>query len=347
MSTDQVNTAFGSGNGQIGMSILRIRVPYDSSESGLEVPTAKKAYLLGAIIIASPWTPPAWMKSSNNIVGGTLNTGSYAAYAAHLKAFAETMSNNGVPLYAISVQNEPEVTVTYESCSWNASQLLSFVKNNASAIGARIIVPESGDFNHALSDPILNDHAAAANVSIIGGHIYGGGLTSYPLALIMGKEVWMTEHLVLDTDWPGALATGKEINDCMDADMSAYIWWYTVRYYGPIDETGEVTKRGYVMSQYSRFIRPGFIRVSATAKPQTNVDVTAYKSGSRVVIVVLNGSSSSISQLFSIWSGAVSTFTPYVTSSTKNCAQGSPIAASSGSFIATLDPSSVTTFVSN
>lgn len=347
MTADEVNTAFGSGNGQIGMSILRIRVPYDSSEFSLEIPSAKKAYLQGAMIIASPWTPPAWMKSSNNIVGGTLNTGSYAAYAAHLKAFADYMSSNGVPLYAISVQNEPDVSVTYESCDWNASQLLTFVKNNAPAIGVRIIVPESGVFNHSLSDPILYDGVAAANVSIIGGHIYGGGLMSYPLALIMGKEVWMTEHLVLDTDWPAALATGKEINDCMNADMSAYIWWYIVRYYGPIDETGEVTKRGYVMSQYARFIRPGFTRVTATANPQPNVYVTAYKNGSKVVIVALNNGSSSVTQLFTMRDGTVSTFTPYVTSSTQNCAQGNGIAVSNGGFVATLDPSSVTTLVSN
>jgi glucuronoarabinoxylan endo-1,4-beta-xylanase len=347
MTADQVNKAFGTGTGQIGMTILRIRVPYDETQFNLEVPTARLAASLGAIIIASPWTPPPSMKSSNNIVGGTLNDGSYAAYAAHLKAFADYMSSNGAPLYAISVQNEPDASVTYESCSWNASQLLNFVKNNAPTIGYRIIVPESENFNHALSDPILNDPVAVSNVFIIGGHIYGGGLASYHLAVSKGKEVWMTEHLVVDTDWPGAFATAKEINDCMNAGMNAYVWWYIRRFYGPIDDNSNVTKRGYAMSQYSRFVRPGFTRVSATANPQTNVDVTAYKNGSKVVIVALNSGSSSVSQLFLLRNGTASNFTPYVTSSAKDCAQGSAVTVSSGSFTATLDPSSVTTLVSN
>ena len=347
LTSGQVQEAFGTGSGQIGMSILRIRVPYDSSQFGLEVSTARLAEELGATVFASPWTPPAWMKSTDNIVGGTLNTDAYVAYAAHLKAFADYMSANSAPLYAISIQNEPDASVSYESCTWSASQLLNFMKNNAATIGVKIIAPESENFNHALSDPILNDPVAAANVSIVGGHIYGGGLTSYPLAVSKGKEVWMTEHLVTDTSWSAVLSTAKEINDCMNAGMNAYVWWAIRRFYGPIDENSNVTKRGYVMSQYARFVRPGFNRVSATLSPQTNVDVTAYKNGSKVVIVALNSSSSSVSQTFVIRNGTVTTFTPYVTSSTMNCAEGNNITVSNGSFTATLNSSSVTTFVSN
>jgi glucuronoarabinoxylan endo-1,4-beta-xylanase len=53
----QVDTAFGNGSGQIGMSILRIHVPYDSTKFTDEVPTALHAHSLGAIVFASPWTP--------------------------------------------------------------------------------------------------------------------------------------------------------------------------------------------------------------------------------------------------------------------------------------------------
>ena len=93
MTPEQVNKAFGADSGQIGMTILRIRVPCDSSAFGLEVPTAQLAKSLGAIIIASPWSPPAYMKSNNNIVGGTLNNSFYTAYAAYLKAFADSQDN--------------------------------------------------------------------------------------------------------------------------------------------------------------------------------------------------------------------------------------------------------------
>jgi glucuronoarabinoxylan endo-1,4-beta-xylanase len=348
LTPDEARKAFGTGEGQIGLTILRIRVPYDSTQFYLEVPTAALAKSLGATIMASPWSPPPSMKSNDTIVGGILNPSSYAAYANYLKSFADYMSKNGAPLYAISVQNEPDVHVWYESCDWDATQLLNFVKNNAPAIGTKIIAPESATFDHALSDPILNDPVACANLSIVGGHLYAeGALQSYPLAISKGKEVWMTEHIVGCVGWPDAFAVAQEINDCMNADMSAYLLWYIRRSYGPIDDLGNINKGGYLMSQYSKFVRPGFYRVSATVNPpQSDIEVTAYKGGSKAVIVVLNNSGS-IERTFTIQNGTMASFTPYVTSGSKNCEKGIPVTVSNGSFTATLDPMSVTTFVSN
>jgi glucuronoarabinoxylan endo-1,4-beta-xylanase len=350
MTADQVQKAFGAGQGQLGFTILRLRIPYTDniSEFSAQVPTAKMAESLGAIVFASPWTPPPAMKSNNNIVGGVLNDTSYGSYAAHLKGFADYMAANGAPLYAVSLQNEPDASVTYESCSWNASQFLKFTKNNAAAIGTRVMMPESQNFVHGLSDSTLNDASAASNVAVIGGHIYGGGLGPYPLAVSKGKEVWMTEHLVLDTTWTAVLATGREIHDCMNAGMNAYVWWYIVRYYGPIGEDGNITRRGYVMSQFARFVRPGFHKIQCTPTPQRNVVISSYKDGSssNVVIVVLNTNASATAQGFSVPNGSMTSFTPYTTSQTKNCVQGADIPVANGRFAVTLDPSSITTFVS-
>lgn len=290
------------------------------------------------------------MKSSDNIVGGYLIPGAYAAYAAHLQAFADTMTNNGISLYAISVQNEPDANVGYESCSWNATQFLNFMKYNASSVGTPIFMPESESYIHQLSDSALNDPAAVANIAFIGGHIYGVSPATYPLAASKGKELWMTEHYT-DSDsaniWPDALNVGKEISDCMNANMSAYVWWYIVRFYGPIDENGNITKRGYLMSQFARFVRPGFNRVYATLSPGPSVYVTAYKRGTKVVVVVVNMGSSSLNMTFSLLNGTVGTLTPYVTSASKNCIQGSSVSVPGGNFTTTLDALSVTTFVSN
>jgi glucuronoarabinoxylan endo-1,4-beta-xylanase len=356
MTPEEINTAFGTGDGQLGFSILRLRIPWQQSDFSINVPTAKAAYDMGVKIIASPWTPPPEMKTSNDTVGGRLKDDSYPAYAAHLKAFADYMANNGIRIYAISVQNEPDVHVTYESCDWNASEMLRFMKENARDVGTAVFCAESFNFNHTMTDVILNDPIASANTAFIGGHIYGGDLTRYPLAEAKGKEVWMTEHLELSTDWTGALATAKEINDCMNADMSAYIWWYIVRFYGPIydgdprrppgTEKGQVSKRGYAMSQFSRFIRPSYYRLDATANPQANIYVSAYRGGSSTVIVAINYGSQPIDQTFIISGEAVTTFTPYVTSETKNCQQQNDITVSEKMFADTLDASSVTTFVS-
>ena len=351
MTADQIQKAFGAGDGQLGFTILRLRVPYTDnvSDFSAQLSVAQLAQAQGALVFASPWTPPPALKSNNNIVGGVLNDTSYAAFAAHLKGFADYMATGGAPLYAVSVQNEPDATVTYESCSWNAVQFRKFMKENAPAIGTRVMMPESMNFTRALSDSTLNDSAAAANTAIIAGHLYGGGLFAYPLAVSKGKEVWMTEYLDLDTSWTAVLGTGKQIHDCMTVGWNAYIWWYIVRFYGPISEDGTVSKRGYVMSQYARFVRPGYYRVKCNTTPQRSVYVTSYRvtSSSRVVLVALNLGTSAVQQAFALPGGSATALTPYTTSRTKNCVQGSPLPVTNGTCTATLEPSSITTFVSN
>ena len=364
MAPQQIQTAFGNGPGELGFTIMRLRIPPDSTQFRINVPSTKLAQSLGATVIATPWTPPAWMKTSDSIVGGSLDTNSYAAFAAHLKAFADTMASNGAPAYAVSVQNEPDFIPTgYEGCGWNGTQFLRFMRNNAPAVGIPVFMPEAAGFSRTLSDPTLNDSMAASHVAFIGGHIYGTTPASYPLALSKGKELWMTEYLInspgsgsnMDTSLMGALATAKSINDCMSANMSAYVWWYIVRYYGPIDDgtkggvAGNITKKGYVMSQFARFVRPGYMRVLSTTA-RGSVYVTAYsanRSNSKFVIVAVNMGSSSTNQTFRIQNIANGTETlkPYVTSRTKNCEQQADIIASNGGFTATLPDSSVTTFV--
>ena len=366
MTDSEIQTAFGTGDNHLGFTILRLRVPPDSNQWSANLNTAKKAYDMGVKIIATPWSPPASMKTNTNLVSGELKESSYSEYAAFLNAFVNYMARNGVPLYAISIQNEPDVSVTYESCDWNAAQFLNFCKNNAQSINARIIMPESFHFDHSLSDPTLNDSVAASHVSIIGGHIYGGGISPYPLAESNAKEVWMTEYLInssgngsnMDTSWAAALLTAQSMNNCMNADMSAYVWWYIVRFYGPIDDgtynsadKGNITKKGYVMSQFARFIRPGYIRVESSVYPPiNNISVTAYKDSlsSKTVILAVNSGSTNADVVIKIQNGTMMTaFTPYTTSASKNCEQGNAFNVAGDNFTYTLEPSSITTFVSN
>jgi len=300
------------------------------------------------MVIATPWSPPVRMKSNSSLIGGSLNTSSYADYAAYLNDFVNYMSVNNASLYAVSVQNEPDIQVTYESCNWTASQISDFLKNNGAAItGTNVIAPESYIFDHAMSDPVLNDAGAAANVDIIGGHIYGGGLADYPLARSKGKEVWMTEHLVTDTTWNAVFATAKEIHDCLTVgNFNAYIWWYAKRFYGPLGETDIVTKRGYIMAHYARFIRPGYHRVDATANPLANVYVSAY-TGVKNVIVVMNQNKYDETINFTFKNTAVTSVTPYVTSQTSNLKPGDAIAVDNGTFTYAVPAQSLTTIVQN
>ncbi|MBN1766483.1 MAG: hypothetical protein JW860_14610 [Sedimentisphaerales bacterium] len=340
LTNDQVDTAFGNGPGQIGFTILRIDVPHNNANWSGEISAAVRAKSHGAIVVASPWSPPASMKTNNDLIGGELRTDAYDDYADHLTDFANYMSSNGASLYAISLQNEPDIAVSYESCDWTSTQMRNFLTNNASVIPTRVMVAESFNFNQSFTDPILNDSAAEAQMEIIAGHIYGGGLSDYPLARNKGKDIFMTEHLVLETDWVDNLATGKEIHDCMVANMNAYIWWYIRRSYGPMDEDGNVTKRGYVMSHFAKFVRPGYTRVDATASPSSGVYVTAYKSGDSLVIVAINQNSSSSSVTFSLSGGSVDSYTKYETTSDNNLSNMGSVGSTN-----TLAANSINTFV--
>ena len=342
-----MDTLFGSGAGTIGLTIDRVRIAPDGNWND-ELQNAKKVIARGGIVMATPWTPPASMKTNNNVVGGSLKSTEFANYANYLQSFVNFMSSNGVSLYAISIQNEPDIQVTYESCDWTAPQMLTFARNNAGAISTRVIMCESFHFDKAYTDPILNDSVARPNVDIIGGHIYGGGLADYPLARNNGKEVWMTEHLNTDTSITGIIQTAKEMVDCMAiGNYNAYIWWYLKRFYGPIDDNGNRTKRGCVMAQFARWIRPGYVRVGATYNPSTNVYVCAFKSGNLVRIVTVNTGTSAVTQTFSITGGTVpATFQRYRTSASEDLATLGTINTSGGSLTASLPGQSITSFVS-
>jgi len=284
------------------------------------------------------------MKSNNNTVGGSLSTSAYADYAAYLKSFAKYM---GSDLDVISMQNEPNIVVTYVSCSWNPTQMFNFIKNNAQDIGTAVLMPETSNYDKSYSDPVLNDATAASHVTHIGLHLYGAGASTYTLAVQKQKKVWMTEHMYDPDDIGTMMTMGKEIMDCMNSQMNAYIWWYLrVPNCNLITASGGITNKGYVMAQFSKYIRPGSHRASAPYQPQSNVNLQAY-AGAKNVIVALNRNTSAKTQDFTIVSGSFGSAHKYTTSNTKKLADDGPVTVTNGSFTATLDPQSVTTFVAD
>jgi len=350
LTTDQVNLAFGNNTGQLGLTILRVKVPTDAAQFYKEYPAAATARSLGALVFATPWSPPASMKSNSSIVGGTIKATSYSDYTAHLLSFATYMKNNKAALYAVSLQNEPDYSVTYESCNWKINQMIDFLKTQGSKFDTlKVIAPESFCFNRTRTDSILNNTDAALQMDIVGGHIYGGGLSDYALARQKAKEVWMTEHFTesLNTGntWPLALDVASELHNCMAANFNAYIWWYIRRSYGLIDESGVVTKRGYLMAQFAKFARPGYIRVASTITPAANVFTTAYKSDSSVVIVVLNKGTNASTIHFTLKNKDLNILTRYTTSETKNVYNEGTVSFSGEMFSATVDAQSTSTFV--
>nr|AAL16415.1 endo-xylanase [Dickeya chrysanthemi] len=353
LTTEQINTAFGNDTGQIGLSIMRMRIDPDSNKWNIQVSSARQASSLGVKLMATPWTPPAYMKSNKSLTnGGHLLSEHYSGYTSHLLDFSKFMQTNGAPLYAISIQNEPDWKPDYESCEWSGDDFKNYLKSQGSKFGSlKVIVGESLNFNHNLTDPTLNDSEASKYVSIVGGHLYGTTPKSYPLAQNAGKQVWMTEHLVDSkqsaNNWSSALDVASELNASMAANYNAYVWWYIRRSYGLLTEDGKVSKRGYVMAQYARFVRPGFQRIQATENPQTNVHLTAYKnSDGKMVIVAVNTNDSDQLLSLNISNSKVSRFEKYSTSEVLNVEYGGSYQVdSTGKANVWLNPLSVTTFV--
>ncbi|MFA0964975.1 hypothetical protein AB9P05_24415 [Roseivirga sp. BDSF3-8] len=335
----ETQKAFDRNNG-IGLSVLRVRVSPNSSDFAAERTTIDRAKSYGATVIASAWTAPAYMKSNNNTIGGTLNPSSYAAYANHLRNFVSTVGG----VAAISPINEPNIVVNYESMEMTPYEVANFVAAQGQNCGAPIMAPEPFNMSQSYISQYLSNATANSKTSYIAGHIYGAS----PYYYNWGKEVWMTEHIT-DTNnannWGGALNTAKEIHDCMVAGYSMWTHWYIRRSYGLLDESSNVTKRGYVVAQFAKWIRPGFNKVSCTANPTSGVYTTAYRNGSQLVIVAVNMNSSTTYQPFSVNGTSVSGFSRYRTTSSSNL-QNDSFSVSGSNFGINLPPSSVTTLVS-
>ncbi|WP_462282612.1 carbohydrate binding domain-containing protein [Ruminococcus champanellensis] len=361
----QRQKAFGNGKDELGFTILRIFVNPNSNQWNKAVPTAKFASQHGVKVFASPWEPPSNLAESDSN-GGKLHLpkSNYTAYAQHLNNFGNYMKNQGVDLYAISVQNEPDFAS--EWTRWSTDETTDFLANYADKItSTRVMSPESFQYAPETASwvkdggkkyytKILNNQKAFANCDLFGTHFYGTqrAWMDFPALESCGKPIWMTEVYVpnssSDADtWPEALDVAENIHNGMTVgNMSAYVWWYIRRSYGPMKENGNISKRGYMMAQYSKFVRPGDVRIDATEQPTQNVFVSAYKNDAdQVTIVAVNKTTSEYNQSFSMGSGeSISGVTRYRSSGSENLAK-SEISFNGTGFAAQLPAQSVSTFV--
>ncbi len=388
LPSSQITELYGQSSGQIGLTIMRVQIwpatwisstqTANTSAWTAELTNAKAAQALGATIFATPWSPPASMKTNNSTNEGSLSTSSYADYGHYLAAYATYARSLGVNLYAISMQNEPDANPCvvngvdegpngkdcYASCLWTAAQLGTWVAGYGTLVtqGAnpvKLMMPESSYFNQAMSDPTLDDPAAVGTVSIIGGHQYATAPAYYANAVNKGKDVWMTEHYLIPvsdgtvTAMPDAIAMAKEIHNSMTVgDYNAYVWWE-----GPntnpnispqehlINASAVPTYFGLSIAQFSRFVRPGYFRYNATATPVTGVYLSAYGGNGHQVIVVINSSSSAVTLPVLIANQTVNSMTPYQTTSSSSLSQLGPVTVTNNGFSATLPAQSITTYV--
>ena len=356
LTSAQRETAFKNGSNQLGFQVLRIWIDSNRNNWYKELATAKAAIAAGAIVFATPWNPPSDMCETFYKSGDSnairLKHDKYAAYASHLNDFVTYMKNNGVNLYGISIANEPDYG--HDWTWWTESEIVTFLKYYAGSINCRIIAPESFSYNKSYYNAILNDSSALAQVDIIGTHLYGTSYNNFAYPLYKqkasSKQLWMTEVYTPNSTssadkWPEAINVAEHVQKAMVNDFQTYVWWYIRRSYGPMKEDGTISKRGYCMAQFSKFIRRGYKRVSATENPNTNVYVSAYTGDGKAVIVAVNSGSSDVSQKFTVNGKTITNVDRYRTSGSENLAKTSNLALTGNGFWAYMPANSVSTFV--
>ncbi len=343
LTPGEMALAFGTGDDGLGLSIFRVRLSSVKSDWAGLVSTITGAKSYNVRVLASPWSPPADWKSNNHINGGGyLLESHYADFVGYINEFLQFIKSQGAMVDVVSIQNEPDWKASYEGCEYTSSQMFNFVKNYAGSIqGAKVLAAESLNFNQEYTDIILDDASAVNNISIVAGHLYGSGLANYPLAEQKGKEIWMTEHLLnLDsgnnpanwtantdqkTIWDETMKMIGEIHTAMTYNWNAYIWWYIRRYYSFLGDgekgttRGQILKRGYAMSQFSKFIRPGYVRVRVLEEnSSTGLKITAYTGDNKTIVVIVNPTDVVIPEINLVTAGTISSAIAYTTSLLKN-----------------------------
>jgi glucuronoarabinoxylan endo-1,4-beta-xylanase len=355
LNSTQANNLFGTGAGQVGLTILRSRIDPSSTTGGsnwqTELQNAQQAQSINSqvIVFATPWTPPAAWKTNGSVDDGSLNTADYDNFANYLNAFIAYEKAGGVNLYAISVQNEPDYLPDYESCGYTGAQMDAWIAQEGGKINTKLMMPESDSFNLDESDPTLDDSNAVGYVSIVAGHTYGVAPFYYTNAKNKGKDVWMTETTYTPAAGSSAQPTISDAISAAElyhqsmavAQYNAYVYWWT-----PLLLNGNSPNYyAYALGQYSKFVRPGYVMVGANNTPASGVYVTAYKGNNNYVIVAVNSNGSSSNITFDLSGATVTSVTPYQTSASNQLAQLSAVSVSNDAFTYSLPAQSITTFV--
>ncbi len=376
LNAAQVTAFFDPVNG-IGLSLLRIGISPNGTPLGVGAyPDAIAAHPFGVKVWAAPWSPPGAEKSNgtaNN--GGSLNSTAYSQWASVLAGFATNFQTmTGFPLYAVSAQNEPDFTAKYQSCVYTPAQMTSFVKVLGPMLAnldppVLLIAPEPDSWNelwgnNGFGTSILNDQAATAAVGIMATHDYSHMSDSVPTRTSppgsMHMPLWETEvsdETAADLDIGHGIQVAIWIYAAVTTGgVSAWHYWQFVNGgtdgEGLLQRSGDLTnppKRLYTLGNFSKFVRPGYVRVETSGHTPDDVWIVSFQNPAdgTLAVVAINSGTIDIPMTASVRANAwPSQVTPWVTSATDNLAAKDAIPVSStGTFQATLVAQTVTTFV--
>ena len=295
------------------------------------IPFIKRALELikdDVVFYASPWSPPAFMKTNNNMLkGGKLLPEFRQSWADYYVKFIKAYEKEGIPVWGLTIQNEPMAVQRWESCIYTAAEERDFLKNylgptlEKEGLGDKKIVvwDHNRDLISDRANTIFEDPEASKYAWGIGFHWYEtwtGGLPKYN-NLKNIKESFPSKNLLFTEGWaegfnpeklqfwPNAERYGNSMINDFNSGVVGWTDWNIL-----LDERGGPnhvenfcfapihadTKTGaltftptyYYIGHFSKFIKPGALRISTTTS-RTSIESTSFKNkDGKIVTVVMN-----------------------------------------------------------
>lgn len=285
-------------------------------------------------LFISPWSPPAWMKDNNDMLyGGTLLPEYYQSWADYYVKYIKALEQSGVPVWGLSVQNEPMARQTWESCIYTAEQERDFIKNylgptlHSNDLGDKKLIAwdHNRDLLYHRASTIMSDPEAAKYVWGIGFHwyeVWTGG-RQYENVKRVAESFPATNLLLTEAcNYPFNWETidqwqwGEQYGENMihDFNNGAVAWtdWNIL-----LDETGGPNHVGnfcfapvharvsegslhfmnsyYYIGHFSKFIRPGASRVISSSSRAQMLTTAFMNNDGTIAVVVMNPTAEEIS----------------------------------------------------
>jgi len=290
-------------------------------------------------LFGSPWSPPAWMKTNNDMLhGGKLKPEYFESWAMYYTMFIKAYEQEGIPVWGISIQNEPMAKQIWESCLYTAEEERDFLKNHLGPVMWReglkdkkiILWDHNRDLIFQRAATYLEDAEAAKYAWGIGFHWYedwsGGDQMFDNLKRVHeafpDKPLLFTEgcngpfNMSQINDWKWGERYGRSMINDFNNGMTGFTDWNIL-----LDETGGPnhvknfcfapvhanTKTGdliytnayYYIGHFSKFIQPGAKRISAAASRSQLLTTAFLNPDGSIATIVMNGINKPCS--FYIW----------------------------------------------
>lgn len=308
-----------------------------SHDKQFRIPLIKKAFgLIGKDVTfyVSPWSPPAFMKSNNNILrGGKLLPEYYQAWANYYVKFINAYQKEGMPIWGLTIQNEPMATQTWESCIYSAEEERDFLKNNLGPTLAKaglgnkkiIVWDHNRDLMTQRASTILDDPQANKYAWGVGFHWYENWSGGEPMYDNVGKvqEMYPDKNLIFTEGcvekfsaakyqlWANGERYGRSMINDFNNGVVAWTDWNILLdenggpnhvgnfCFAPIHgdlKTGNLiyTPSYYFIGHFSKFIDKGAKRISSAASRSQLLTTSFLNPNGKVVTVVMNQSNQSV-----------------------------------------------------